>query len=282
MAEPGPLCIYEKRDPHIAIIKLNRPEKKNAISRDLYWALDAAWQKAKADDDVWSIILTGSADAFCVGGDLKENIAFARGEMTGPRSGPRGYSSLRPLQMHKPIIAAINGYAVGGGFSLALSCHIRYCVPASKFGCSEVRWSHLAAWPSYVGQLPSGWAYWFALTGQMIDADTAFRLGLVQKICEPDKLHRRLCRTSHNHQSQRPPDRAALHRVHRRQVSLRAFRAGKRVSKCIGNSTPTCATARTTTKAQPPSPNGANRNFRKSITTRKPNCPASPSRLRSS
>jgi len=188
MAEAGPLCIYEKRDPHIAIIKLNRPEKKNAISRDLYWALDECWQKAKADDDVWSIILTGTADAFCVGGDLKENIAFARGEMTGPRSGPRGYSSLRPLQMHKPIIAAINGYAVGGGFSLALSCHIRYCVPASKFGCSEVRWSHLAAWPSYVAQLPSGWAYWFALSGQMIDADTAFRLGLVQKICEPEKL----------------------------------------------------------------------------------------------
>ncbi len=227
MAEPGPLCIYEKRDPHIAIIKLNRPEKKNAISRDLYWALDAAWQKAKADDDVWSIILTGSADAFCVGGDLKENIAFARGEMTGPRSGPRGYSSLRPLQMHKPIIAAINGYAVGGGFSLALSCHIRYCVPASKFGCSEVRWSHLAAWPSYVGQLPSGWAYWFALTGQMIDADTAFRLGLVQKICEPDKLDRRLRRASDYHQPQRPADCAALHRVHRRQVSLRITGVGK-------------------------------------------------------
>jgi enoyl-CoA hydratase/carnithine racemase len=71
---------------------------------------------------------------------------------------------------------------------LALACHIRYCVPASKFGCSEVRWSHMAAWPSYVCQLPTGWAYWFALTGQMIDADTAFRLGLVQKICEPDKL----------------------------------------------------------------------------------------------
>ena len=130
MAEPGPLCIYEKRDPHIAIIKLNRPEKKNAISRDLYWALDEAWHKAKEDDDVWSIILTGSADAFCVGGDLKENLAFAKGEMTGPRSGPRPYSNTRSLQMHKPIIGAINGYAVGGGFSLALSCHIRYCVPA--------------------------------------------------------------------------------------------------------------------------------------------------------
>ncbi len=87
MTEPQPLCIYEKRDPHIAIIRLNRPEKKNSISRDLYWALDEAWHKAKDDDDVWSIILTGTADAFCSGGDLKENLAFAKGEMTGPRSG---------------------------------------------------------------------------------------------------------------------------------------------------------------------------------------------------
>ena len=70
MAEPGPLCVYEKRDPHIAIIRLNRPEKKNSISRDLYWALDEAWHKAKDDDDVWTIILTGTADAFCSGGDL--------------------------------------------------------------------------------------------------------------------------------------------------------------------------------------------------------------------
>ena len=95
MAEPGPLCVYEKRDPHIAIIRLNRPEKKNAISRDLYWALDECWQKAKSDDDVWSIILTGSGDAFCVGGDLKENLAFAKGEMKGPRSGPRPYSNTK-------------------------------------------------------------------------------------------------------------------------------------------------------------------------------------------
>lgn len=188
MAEPGPLCVFEKRDPHIAIIRLNRPEKKNSISRDLYWALDECWQKAKNDDDVWSIILTGTADSFCSGGDLKENLAFAKGEMKGPRSGPRGYSDIRSLKMHKPVIGAINGYAVGGGFSLSLACHIRYCVPQSKFGCSEVRWSHLAAWPHYLCQLPTGWGYWFALTGQMIDADTAFRLGLVQKICEPDKL----------------------------------------------------------------------------------------------
>jgi enoyl-CoA hydratase/carnithine racemase len=111
MPEPGPLCIFEKRDPHIAIVRLNRPEKKNAISRDLYWALDECWQTAKADDDVWSIILTGTADAFCVGGDLKENLAFAKGEMKGPRSG-RASIRICAFADAQPIIAAINGYAV--------------------------------------------------------------------------------------------------------------------------------------------------------------------------
>lgn len=186
MAEP--IVIYEKRDPHTAIIRLNRPESKNAINRDLHSALDDAWTKAKADEEVWTIILTGSGDSFCAGGDLKENLASARGELKGPRFGNRTYSNLRHLELNKPIIAAINGFAVGGGFSLALNCDIRYCVPTAKFGCSEVRWSHMAAWPSYVCTLPSGWAFWFAFTGKMVDAETAFRLGLVQKICEPVQL----------------------------------------------------------------------------------------------
>jgi enoyl-CoA hydratase/carnithine racemase len=185
---PESVILYEKREPHTAIIKLNRPEKKNSISRELYNALDDAWKEAKADDDVWTIILTGSADSFCAGGDLKENIASARGEIPGRRFGTRPYSDLHALGINKPIIAAINGYAVGGGFSLALACDIRYCVPTAKFGCAEVRWSHLAAWPSYVLTLPLGWGYWFAYTGQMVDADTAFRIGIVQKICQPDKL----------------------------------------------------------------------------------------------
>ena len=183
-----PLVIYEKRESHIALIRLNRPEKKNAVSRELHWALDEAWHKAKDDDDVWSIILTGSGDSFCAGGDLKENLASARGELEGRRFGDRAYANLRGLEMNKPIIAAINGYAVGGGFGLSLACDIRYCTPNAKFGASEVRWSHMAAWPSYVTTIPLGWSFWLALTGQMVDADTAFRVGLVQKICEPDKL----------------------------------------------------------------------------------------------
>ena len=184
--------VYTKPQEHTAVIRLNRPEKKNSMSRDLVNALAEGWQMAKEDDDVWSIILTGTADSFCAGGDLRENLARGRGEMPQVRSssvvGGGGYSNLHSLNLHKPIIAAVNGYAVGGGFGLALACDIRYCTPNAKFGASEVRWSHMAAWPTYMRTLPLGWGFWFAFTGQMVDADTAFRLGLVQKVCEPDKL----------------------------------------------------------------------------------------------
>src|SRR5437870_12634396 len=112
MPEPEAICLYEKREPHIAIIRLNRPEKKNAISRDLYWALDEAWQKTKSDDDVWSFILTGRGDDFRVGGGLNETIAFAEGERQEPRNGPRPYSATQDLQMHNAIMTATNRYAM--------------------------------------------------------------------------------------------------------------------------------------------------------------------------
>ena len=168
---------------------LNRPEKKNAISRDLYWALDECWQKAKADDDVWCDHSDrNSADAFCVGGDLKENLAFAKGEMKGPRSGPaaiptalaadaqtdhRRDQRLRRRRRFQPGAVVPHSLLRAGHRSSA----------APK--CAGRTWPHGRAMSANCR--PAG-RYWFALTGQMIDADTAFRLGLVQKICEPDKL----------------------------------------------------------------------------------------------
>lgn len=191
MAEP--LVVYEKPQAHTALIRLNRPEKKNSMSQDLQKALAEAWVETKKDDDVWTIILTGTADAFCSGGDLKENLARARGELKPWQQpegvmGRGGYPDLYSQGVNKPLIGAINGYAVGGGFALALNTDIRYCVPSAKFGASEVRWSHMAAWPNYMQTLPLGWGMWFALTGQMVDAETALRIGLVQKICEPENL----------------------------------------------------------------------------------------------
>jgi len=123
------VVIYEKHEPHTAVIRLNRPEKKNAINRDVYWGLENAWQEAKADDDVWTIILTGSGDSWCAGGDLKENLAAARGEIKGPRFGPRPYPNLRELELNKPIIAAINGFAVGVALAWPLTAIFAIAFP---------------------------------------------------------------------------------------------------------------------------------------------------------
>lgn len=187
-----PLVVITRPQAHTAVIRLNRPEKKNSMSQALQADLRAAWKEVKEDDDVWSIVLTGTADSFCSGGDLGENLMRARGELPPPPqmgiASGGGYPDLVNLNLDKPLIAAINGYAVGGGFALALACDIRICTPNAKFGASEVRWSHMAAWPTYFRTLPLGWGFWLAFTGQMIDADTAFRLGLVQKLSKPEEL----------------------------------------------------------------------------------------------
>src|SRR4029434_8832837 len=102
---PEPIIIYEKREPHTVIIKLNRPEKKNSISRELYNALADAWKEAKADDDGGTVTMTGAADSLCAGGDLKENTAAARGQIDARRFGTRPYSDLHALDLKKPVIA---------------------------------------------------------------------------------------------------------------------------------------------------------------------------------
>jgi enoyl-CoA hydratase/carnithine racemase len=191
-----PLAVITKPQAHTAILRLNRPEKKNAMSRELTGALRAGWQELAKDQDVWTIILTGTGDAFCAGGDLRANLARARGELNDAPAQPTsdaiqgaggGYQDVTGAG-NKPIIAAINGYAVGGGFGLINACDIRYCSTNARMGPAEVRWSHMLAVPTYVDTLPLGWGFYFALTGQQVDAETAFRIGLVQKVSEREKL----------------------------------------------------------------------------------------------
>ena len=188
--------LYEKRD-HIAYITINRPEKRNAANSAVQNGLGDAWLEVNADPDVHIAILTGAGqESFCAGGDLRDNLARARGDLateapTGPigeRPSPRGYSGVQDV--FKPIIAAVNGYAAGGGFGLALSCDIRLCSENAHFGASEVRWSHMAGGQAYIlpRTVPLGWAFWFCLTGQFIDADTAFQIGIVQGVYPQNQL----------------------------------------------------------------------------------------------
>jgi E-phenylitaconyl-CoA hydratase len=189
--------LYEVKNK-TAFITINKPEKRNCVDHDVRLGLRDAWHAARDDKDVWTIILTGAGnDSFCAGGDLKENLARAKGEVHFPeldtyegRQMARYGAYLRHIGLHKPIIAAVNGYAAGGGFGLSLSCDIRLCSENAKFGASEVRWSHMAGMQAYIlpRTVPLGWAFWLCLTGQFIDAPTAYNVGIVQGVYPQGQL----------------------------------------------------------------------------------------------
>ena len=183
--------LLEKRN-RIAYVTINRPEARNCLNHATRMGLAESWRRARDDKEVWTIILTGQGkESFCAGGDLKENLARAKGEVHFPeldtyegRQMARYGAYLRHIGLYKPIIAAVNGYAAGGGFGLSLSCDIRLCSENAKFGASEVRWSHMAGMQAYIlpRTVPLGWAFWLCLTGQFIDAQTAYNIGIVQGV----------------------------------------------------------------------------------------------------
>jgi enoyl-CoA hydratase/carnithine racemase len=189
--------LLEKRNK-IAYVTINRPEARNCLNHATRMGLASAWEEIRDDKDVWIGIVTGAGDtSFCAGGDLKENLARAKGEVhydeldtyEGARRG-RYTSYLRQAGLNKPLIAAVNGYAAGGGFGLSLACDIRLCSENAQFGASEVRWSHMAGGQAFIlaRTVPLGWAFWLCLTGQFIDAPTAYNIGIVQGVYPQGQL----------------------------------------------------------------------------------------------
>ena len=183
--------IYEKKG-RIAYLTLNRPEAMNAIDPETQVELENAWKDFTSDPDVWVAILTGAGDrAFCTGSDLKKTMppkeSFAQITL-GPT---KSRALLPPLDNWKPIICAVNGYAVGGGLELALACDIIIGSENSQYGLSEVR---VGSMPGIGGtqrlprRIPLGAALKMLLTGQRIDAQEAYRLGLIQEVVPLDKL----------------------------------------------------------------------------------------------
>ena len=181
--------LVEVRDT-TEIITLNRPKVLNSLNMATRAELEQAITEAEARDDVKVIIFTGSGRAFGAGKDIPEFIGNGGNGMAADSSEDhRVFSKIRNLT--KPAIAAINGIALGGGFELAMSCHIRIASERAVFGQPEIG---LGAIPGAGGTqlLPRligrGAALYYLLTAENIPAQEAYRLGLVDKLVPPDKL----------------------------------------------------------------------------------------------
>jgi enoyl-CoA hydratase/carnithine racemase len=187
---------YQKRG-HVRLITIDRTAKMNALDFAANEALIEAWRKFERDDDARVAVITGAGErAFCAGADLKTyTMAFAT--RPGPEfrrrftNGPGFGGITRHLEIWKPVIAAINGYAMSGGLELALACDLRFCSPNAQFALQDVKWGFHACDGALI-RLPwivgLGNAMELFLSGEGIDADHALRIGLVNRIVPRKKL----------------------------------------------------------------------------------------------
>lgn len=191
MSDENSTVRFDREADGIALVTVNRPDKLNALNADTVRQLDSVLRSARDDDGVRVIILTGSGEkAFVAGADIAELSRM--GSIDGVGVSRAGQATFRMMEaMPKPVIGAINGFALGGGLELALACHIRIASNRAKFGLPEVK---LGIIPGYGGtvRLPRlvgrGRALELMLTGEMIDADEAYRIGLVNRVTEPGAL----------------------------------------------------------------------------------------------
>ena len=183
--------LYEVAD-RVATITLNRPEALNSLDPESLVELNDAFQRANADAEVRVVILTGTGGkAFCTGSDLKKTMppkeSFA--ELTFGR--PKWLYPFAGMEIDKPTVCAVNGYALAGGMELALACDIRIASTNAQFGQSEVCIGSIPAaggtqrLPRMIGRSD---AMLMMLTGYSISAEEALRIGLVSRIVPPDDL----------------------------------------------------------------------------------------------
>jgi enoyl-CoA hydratase len=178
--------LLRERRGHVEVLTINRPEARNAINRATAVALGDALDDCEKDDDVWVVVLTASGDkAFSAGMDLK---AFAAGEIPITQ---QGFGGLTKRNFPKPLIAAANGSALAGGFEMMLSCDLVVAADHAKFGIPEASRGLVAGAGGLIRlpkRVPLAVAYEMALTGDLIDADRAYELGLVNRVVPSDDV----------------------------------------------------------------------------------------------
>ncbi|MCL2542768.1 MAG: enoyl-CoA hydratase-related protein [Nocardioidaceae bacterium] len=175
-------ALYEVRDG-VAVITLNRPAALNAVDAALSTAVGEGLEAAQADDAVRVVVVTGTGRAFCAGADLK---AISAGQDIGATGHPEwGFAGLVRHWIDKPVIAAVNGFAMGGGTELALACDLVVAADSARLGLPEVKRGLLAAAGGVVRlqrQVALKRALELALTGEGIDAETAREWGMVNRV----------------------------------------------------------------------------------------------------
>jgi enoyl-CoA hydratase len=178
---PDEPVLTERRDG-VLLITLNRPDARNAVNRALAEGVAAALDALDADGDVAVGVLTGAGAGFSAGMDLK---AFVAGESSWV--GDRGFAGIVQRSSRKPLIAAIEGFAVAGGLEVALACDLIVAARGAKLGIPEVKRSLVAAGGALrrlPRRVPYGFAMELALTGDTITAERAYELGLVNRLAE--------------------------------------------------------------------------------------------------
>lgn len=180
---------FEQRGP-VALITLNRPDAMNAVNAALSEAVGTALETVARDPEIRVAVITGAGRAFCAGADLKE-LAAGRG-IYPPDHPEWGFAGLVQHFIDKPLIAAVNGYALGGGTEIMLACDLAVVSDQAKLGLPEVKRGLLAAAGGLLRlprQVPVKLAMEVALTGEPIDAETAARLARRHLEDVPDRGH---------------------------------------------------------------------------------------------
>lgn len=179
------------KEGNIAVITINRPKALNALNTETLLELNNVIEAVELDDEVYAVILTGAGEkAFVAGADISEmkNMTVVEGRKFG-KLGNKVFRRIESLE--KPVIAALNGFTLGGGCELAMSCDIRIASTKAKFGQPE---AGLGITPGFGGTqrlarlVGMGMAKELIFTGKMIDANEALRIGLVNSVFEPEKL----------------------------------------------------------------------------------------------
>jgi enoyl-CoA hydratase len=180
--------VERERRGQVEILRLNRPEAKNAVSPEVSVAMAEALDAIEADPSVRAVVVTGTGDVFCAGADLKV-VAQGRGAEIAAAKG--GFGGLVTRDFPKPVIAAVQGAALAGGFELVLSCDLVVAAEDARFGIPEVQRGLMAAAGGLLRlpkRVPLALALELAMTGDPISAQRAFELGLVNRLVPKDRV----------------------------------------------------------------------------------------------